>query len=104
MLDSIADWFSVNVGPLMEQLDNQTLIEHMTSPIGLGVFIALMVFCLIMKWRISFVVLASILSGIYVVRYTITDTSGPNKTMYMFIGAAIALAAFVIYFSLMRDD
>ena len=75
MFVSIADWFSNNIGPLMDHLDNEALIAHMTSPIGLGVFIALMVFCLIMKWRISFVVLATMLAGIYVVRYTITDTS-----------------------------
>ena len=101
MLESIQNWFA-NSG-FMDQMSNEQLIEHITSPVGLGISIALIVLTILMKWRVSFVVLTGIVAGIYVVRYTITDTSGPNDTIFLFITGATVLGGFIIYFTLMKE-
>ncbi len=105
MWEQLQDWFaSSDLSLYADNLSNEKLIHFMTSPLGLGIFLAIIALAFYLKWKVVFVSLAGILAGVYVVRYTITDTSGPNQTIFLFIGGAVALAAFVIYFGLMGED
>ena len=105
MLDSVKLWFeNLDLAFLMEHTSNDKLLEYITHPIGIGICVAVIVFTLFMKWRITFVCLSAILAGVFVVRYTITPGDGPNQTILLFIAGAVTLAAFIIYLTLMSDD
>ena len=105
MLDSIKLWFEeLDLSLVMEHTSNDKLLEYITHPIGIGLCVAIIVFTLFMKWRITFVCLSAILAGVFVVRYTITPGDGPNQTIFLFIGGAVLLASFIIYLTLMSDD
>jgi len=105
MLESIREWFGgLNLDPWLENLNNEKIIAALTHPIGVGVAVAVIVFAIFMKWRITFVALSAILAGVFVFRFTLTDTGAPNRTILLFIGAAVAVAAFVIYFTLVADE
>jgi hypothetical protein len=105
MLDSIKLWFQdLDLSFFMEHTSNDKLMEYITHPIGIGVCVTVIAFTLFMKWRITFVCLSALLAGVFVVRYTITAGDGPNKTIFLFIGGAVVLAAFIIYLTLMSDE
>lgn len=105
MLESLKEWFaSLPLDTFSENLNNDRLVEIITSPTGMGISLAVIALAMFLKWRITFVVFSGILAGIFVVRYTITDTGAPSKSILLFVGAAIAVAAFVIYFTLVKDD
>lgn len=105
MLESIKLWFQdIDLSFFLEHTSNDRLLEYITHPIGIGICVALIAFTFFMKWRITFVCISALLAGVFVIRYTITDTGGPNKTIFLFIGGAVLLAAFIIYLTLMSDE
>lgn len=105
MFEALRGWIeTANASPLLENFNNEKLIVFLTSPIGLGIAIGLVLIFILLKWKLSAVILTAIMAGVYVVRYTLNDTDGPNDTIYLFIGAAVALAGFIIYFTLMREE
>jgi hypothetical protein len=105
MLESIKEWFAeIDLEPIMEHLSNDSLIEYATHPIGIGLAVAIIVFTIFMKWRIMFVSFTGVLAGIFVVRYTMTNTGGPNQYIFLFIGGGVILAGFIIYFTLVSDE
>lgn len=105
MFDVIQAWINTaNASPLMENFDNEKLIVFLTSPLGLGIAVGLVIVFILLKWHLSAVIVTAIMAGIYVVRYTLNDTDGPNDSIYLFIGAAVGLAGFIIYFTLMREE
>lgn len=105
MFEAFQQWIdSTKNSSLMENMTNEMMIAHLTSPIGLGIAAVLVVFFVIMKWRLSAVIVTAIIAGIYIVRYTISDTDGPNSSIFLFIGGAALLGGFVIYFTLMQEE
>ena len=105
MWESVKLWLAeLDWAPLAEVASNENLLYYLTHPIGVGVFAVLIAVSFFLKWRITFVILTGILAVLFVARYTMTDTGAPNETMFLFIGAAVAAAAFIIYFSLMGED
>lgn len=105
MFDSIQRWIAAtNDSPMMENMSNEKMVTYLTSPLGLGIAVALVIALIFLKQRLSAVIVTALIAGIYVVRYTITDTSGPNDTIFLFIGGAAALAGFIIYFTLMKEE
>lgn len=105
MFDSLQRWINqANEAPMMEQMSNEKMIGYLTSPTGLGIAVGLIIVLLFLKQRLSAVIVTALIAGIYVVRYTITDTSGPNDTIFLFIGGAAALGGFIIYFTLMKEE
>lgn len=105
MLQGIQKWIATaQNSPFMENMDNEKLITFLTSPIGLGIMATLVIIFIFLKWNLSAVIATSLVAGIYVVRYTISEGDGPNDSIYLFIGAAVALAGFIIYFTLMREE
>jgi hypothetical protein len=105
MFDEIKVWFeTLDMGPFMEHMGNEQIIGYITHPVGIGVTVSLIVFAAIMKWRITFVGLSAMLAGIFVARYTITDTGAPSSSIFLFIAGGACLGAFIVYFTLMQDD
>lgn len=105
MFEAMQRWMATaQNSPFMENMNNEKLITFLTSPVGLGITIGLVVVFILLKWKLSAVIATAIMAGIYVVRYTIREGDGPNDSIYLFIGGAVALAGFIIYFTLMREE
>ncbi len=106
MLDAITGWFSgLNLDPYMEHLSNDSVISYFAHPLGIGFFVALMVFCYFMRWKIMFAALGAILAGTFLLQYVISDDIvGPDKMILLFVGGAVAVGAFVIYTTLMGEE
>ena len=105
MMESLQRWMSeTSNAPFLEKLDNEQMMIYLTSPLGLAIAVVLVIIFVFLKQRIAAVLVTTIIAGIYVVRYTIKDTSGPNDTIFLFIGGAAALAGFIIYFTLMKEE
>ena len=105
MFDALERWMrTANESPLLENMSNEKVITFLTSPIGLGIAIGLIAAFILLKWRISAVAVTTVMAGIYIFQYTITETDAPNSTIYLFIAGAAALAGFIIYFTLMKEE
>lgn len=105
MFEALQRWMATaQNSPFMENMNNEKLITFLTSPVGLGIMTGLVVVFVLLKWNLSAVVATALMAGIYVVRYTIKEGDGPNDSIYLFIGAAVALGGFIIYFTLMREE
>ena len=106
MLDGIREWVaSVDWQALGEYVSNERLMEILSHPYGLAGLGALMILALFMKWRITFVVVAAGLAVGFLARYTVVGAqAGPNRSLFLFAGAAVAVGAFVIYFLFIRED
>jgi len=92
MFDAIEKWFNTaNNSKFMENMSNEKFMDLITSPIGLGVSAVLVAFFVLLKWRLSAVVLTAILAGIYIFRYTLTETGAPNSSIYLFIAGAVGV-------------
>ncbi len=106
VLDGIREWLSeVDWQALLEQVSNDRLVALFSHPYGLAALGALMLLALFMKWRITFVVVAAGLAVGFLARYTVVGAQGgPNRSLFLFAGAAVAVGAFIIYFLFIRED
>ena len=105
MFDSISEFFSSGeASSTLENFNNERLMEYITSPAGVGIFIAFLILMVMMKQRLIFLLLVLVMSGIVIAKYTLTDTGAPNATIFIFLGATIALSAYVIYTGFIRDE
>lgn len=105
MLDQLIEWLDNFTGhPMMGDMDNESLIVLITSPMGLAVCGALFVLLVLRSHRVSAVILSTVVAGIYMVRHTVTDTSGPNSSIYLFMAGAILLAGVGIFYTLIKHD
>jgi hypothetical protein len=105
MWESIQEWFnSTDWSFFQDNLNNDTLIGYITSPVGLGISVVLIIISFFLKWRLVFVGISTVLAGLLVARYTMTDTGGPNKSILLFAGGAVLVSALAIYFSLMSEE
>lgn len=105
MFDSISNFLSgADANANLDQFSNDNIINTITSPTGLGIYIAIAVLMVYMKQRILFLLMVCVMGGIFITRYTLTDTDGPNVTMFGFIGATVILAIYVIYTAFIREE
>ena len=100
--DSLA---SVDWNALMENVSNDRLVALFTHPYGMAGLGVLLLLSILLKWRLVFVAIAGALMVSLLVRYVLVGPqSGPNRTLYLFAGGAVAVGAFVIYYVFIRED
>lgn len=105
MFDSISEFFSSGeASGALENFNNERLMEYITSPTGVGIFIAALILMIMMKQRLVFLLLVIVMSGILIAKYTLTETGAPNSTIFIFLGATVALSAYVIYTGFIKDE
>jgi hypothetical protein len=100
--DSLA---SVDWKGLLKHVSNDRLVALFTSPYGIAGLGVLLLLSLFLKWRLMFVAIAGALMVSLLGRYVLVGPQeGPNRTIYLFVGGAVAVGAFVIYFVFIRED
>jgi len=104
--ERIQDWFSrIDWDALLEHVSNERLVALFTHPYGMTALGVLLLVSLLLKWRVTFVVLAAGLAVSFLTRYTVGgEHGGPNRTLFLFAGGAVALGAFIIYYLFIRED
>lgn len=102
----MGNWFgSTDWKGLLEQCSNDKIVSFFTKPAGLTVLGALLVLSIVNKWRVLFVVIAGAVAVSFLARSTLTSTDvGPNRTLLVFAGGGVAIAAFAIYYLFIRED
>lgn len=96
---------SVDWEALFENVSNDRLVELFTHPYGMVALGVLMLVSVLLKWRITFVVLTGGLLVSLLTRYVLVgENSGPDRTVLIFAGGGVVIGAFVIYSLLIRDD
>jgi hypothetical protein len=102
----MSDWFnSIDWEPFKQFANNENLMNLLSSPYGLGVMIVLIVISILMRWRFTFSALCFALASTFIARSLLAgEQSGPNNMILYFIAAGVAVAGFVIYFSLVADE
>ena len=106
MFDTVREWFaSVDWNALFANVTNDKLIALFTHPYGMAGLGVLLVVSLVLKWRVTFAVLAGALALSFVVRSTVAGPqSGPNKNILLLSGGAVVVGAFLIYWLFIRDE
>jgi hypothetical protein len=106
MFDRIPQWFgAADWVTLLDRFSNDKIVAFFTRPWGLGLLGALAVASIVFKKRVLFVVIAAALAISCLARYTLAGhDEGPNKSMFLFAGGAIAIGAFIIYFLFIREE
>ncbi len=106
MLDGIraklaeSDWQG-----LLEQVSNERIVAAFTSPWGLAVLGAILLASVLLKWRITFVVVSAATAIGFLARSTLSEEIvGPNRGMFGFIAGGVAIGAFIIYYVFIRED
>lgn len=96
---------STDWNALLEQGSNDRIVAFFTHPIGFGILGAVLLLSIVLKWRLTFVVIGGALGVAALARYTLTGSeTGPGKGMFFFAGGAIAIAGFVIYYLFIREE
>jgi predicted membrane channel-forming protein YqfA (hemolysin III family) len=96
---------SIDWEGLLEHVTNEKIIAFFTQPIGLGILAVLMVLSLVNKWRIVFVIVVATGAISFLARSTLASGSeGPDQTILMFAGGAMAIGGFAIYYLFIRED
>ena len=96
---------SVDWEALFENVSNDRLVEMFTHPYGMAALGVLMLLSVLLKWRITFVVLTGGLLVSLLTRYVLVgESSGPDRTVLIFAGGGVVIGAFIIYSLLIRDD
>ena len=96
---------SVDWAGLFENVSNDRLVELFAHPYGMAGLGVLMLVSVLLKWRVTFVVLTGGLLVSLLTRYVLVgDASGPDRTLLMFAGGGVVIGAFVIYSLLIRDE
>ncbi|MBI5018624.1 MAG: hypothetical protein HZB55_24485 [Deltaproteobacteria bacterium] len=106
MGDGIGSWFgSTDWKALLEHFSNDKIIAFFTRPAGLGLLAVLLIISILNKWRVLFVTIAATGAICFLARSTLTTGEvGPSRTLFVFTGGGIAIAAFIIYFLFIRDE
>ena len=106
MFQGIKEKFaSVDWAALMENVSNDRLVELFTHPYGMAGLGVLMLISVLLKWRITFVALTGCLLVSLLTRYALVgETTGPDRTVLMFAGGGVAIAAFIIYNLFIREE
>ena len=100
--DSLA---SVDWNGLLENVSNDRLVAFFTHPYGMAGLGVLLLLTVILKWRLMFVAIAGALMGSVLARYILAGPqAGPNRTIFLFVGGAVAVGAFVIYYIFIREE
>ena len=89
----------------LEHVTNEKIMAFFTQPLGLGILAVILVLSLINKGRIAFVVVVATGAISFLARSTLSSAGeGPNKTLLMFAGGAVAIGGFAIYYLFIRED
>ena len=106
MWQGIKDKFaSVDWAALFEHVSNDRLVEVFTHPYGMAGLGVMMLISILLKWRITFVVLTGGLLISLLTRYTlVSESTGPDRTLLMFAGGGVVIGAFIIYNLLIREE
>ena len=96
---------SVDWAGLFENVSNDRLVALFTHPYGMTFLGVLMLVSVLLKWRITFVILTGGLLISLLTRYVLVgESTGPDRTLLMFAGGGVVIGAFIIYSLLIRDD
>lgn len=106
MWEGIQEKFgSVNWEGLFENVSNDRLVALFTHPYGMAFLGVLMAVSVLLKWRITFVALAGGLLVSLLTRYVLVgETTGPDRTLLLFAGGGVIIAAFIIYNLFIREE
>jgi hypothetical protein len=97
---SAVDWKA-----LLEWGSNERIVALFTHPIGLAILGGVLLLSILLKWRVTFVVISAALGVAVLARSTLAGgTSAPGRSMFFFAGGAVAIAAFIIYYLFIRED
>ena len=96
---------SVDWEGLFENVSNDRLVALFTHPYGMAFLAGLMLVSVLLKWRITFVVLTGGLLISLLTRYVLVgESTGPDRTLLMFAGGGVVIGAFIIYSLLIREE
>jgi hypothetical protein len=106
MWERIRDSFAaVDWETLMEHVSNERLVAMFTHPYGMAALGVLLVLSVIVKWRLVFVGITAALLVSLLMRYTLAEEiTGPDRTVLLFAGGAVAVGAFIIYYLFIREE
>lgn len=90
---------------LFENVSNDRLVALFTHPYGMAFLGVMMVISVLLKWRITFVALTGGLLVSLLTRYVLVgETTGPDRTLLLFAGGGVVIAAFIIYNLFIREE
>lgn len=96
---------SVDWNALFENVSNERLVAFFTHPYGLAALGVLLLLSAILKWRVTFVVIAAGLGIAFLARSTLAGPQdGPNRNILLLAAGGVAVGAFVIYYLFIRED
>ena len=106
MLERIRDTFSsVDWNGLMEHVSNDQLVALFTHPYGMAALGVLLLISVLLKWRVTFVVISAALAIGFVARTTLAGVQdGPNRNVLYLAAGGVAIGAFIIYYLFIRED
>ncbi|MDW7712539.1 MAG: hypothetical protein SCH98_18910 [Deferrisomatales bacterium] len=96
---------SVDWRGLLENVSNERLVAFFTHPYGLAGLGLVLLLSLILKWRVTFVVISAALAVAFLARSTLSGVQdGPNRNVLFLAAGGVAVGAFVIYYLFIRED
>ncbi len=106
MWESLRNRFeTVDWEALGAQVSNERLVALFTHPYGMAGLGVLLLLSLLLKWRVTFVVIAAALAVSFLARSTLSGVQeGPNRNLFFFAAGGVAVGAFIIYYLFIRED